>query len=200
LLIRGPLGQVQAQVEPAAEAAALVEALTARGVTPKVAAELIEAHPPGRVRTKLEVFDWLVNNEDKRIGKNPAGYLVASIRSDYQAPGDFRGLKHAEDAAEVKRQAAAAEQKRQKQARAEARAEAEREARLRARWDTLSAAEREAITTKVKAENPGLNRFKAMIEPLCLAELGRRIEDGEISATAASKRQPSLFPDAKARG
>ena len=29
-------------------------------------------------------------NEDRRVGKNPAGYLVASIRSDYQAPGDYQ--------------------------------------------------------------------------------------------------------------
>ena len=28
-------------------------------------------------------------NEDRRVGKNPAGYLVASIRSDYQAPPGF---------------------------------------------------------------------------------------------------------------
>ena len=46
--------------------------------------------PAGRIRTKIEVFDWLLRNEDKRVGKNPAGYLVASIRSDYQVPGDYR--------------------------------------------------------------------------------------------------------------
>ena len=68
----------------------LVEALKLRGVTCKTAQELVDAHPPARIRTKIEVFDWLLRNEDKRIGKNPAGYLVASIRSDYQVPGDYR--------------------------------------------------------------------------------------------------------------
>ena len=58
-------------------------------MTAKTAVELVEAHPAGRIQTKLDVFDWLLRNEDKRVGKNPAGYLVASIRSDYQAPGDF---------------------------------------------------------------------------------------------------------------
>ena len=47
------------------------------------------ATPVHRVRTKIEVFDWLIRNEDKRVGKNPAGYLVASIRSDYQDPRRF---------------------------------------------------------------------------------------------------------------
>ena len=49
-----------------------------------------DATPRPAIRTKLEVFDWLIRNEDKRVGKNPAGYLVASIRSDYQAPGDYQ--------------------------------------------------------------------------------------------------------------
>ena len=68
----------------------LVEALKVRGVTSKTAQELVDTHPVGRIRTKIEVFDWLLRNEDKRVGKNPAGYLVASIRSDYQVPGDYR--------------------------------------------------------------------------------------------------------------
>ena len=68
----------------------LLEALKARGVASKTAQELVDAHPPGRIRTKIEVFDWLLRNEDKRVGKNPAGYLVASIRSDYQVPGDYQ--------------------------------------------------------------------------------------------------------------
>src|SRR5262249_12359962 len=78
------------------EPSELVEALKARGVTSKAEQELVEAHPSGRIRTKLEVFDWLLRNEDRRVGKNPAGYLVASIRSDYQAPGDYQ--THAETA------------------------------------------------------------------------------------------------------
>jgi hypothetical protein len=198
LLIRGPLGRSAPLVEPAAEAAALVEALTERGVTAKVAAELVAVHSPGRVRTKLDVFDWLVKNEDDRVSKNPAGYLVASIRSDYQAPNDFRSARQAQQAAEAKRQAAVEERDRKKQARAEAAAEAEREARLRSRWETLPSSVRESIMAQVKAENPGLRRFKALLEPLYLAELGRRIEAGEIATIATgSKRQPSLFPETK---
>ena len=68
----------------------LIDALKLRRVTSKTAEELVEAHPLSRIRTKIEVFDWLLRNEDKRVGENPAGYLVASIRSDYQVPGDYR--------------------------------------------------------------------------------------------------------------
>ena len=56
----------------------------------KTAQELVDTHSHGRISTKIEVFDWLLRNEDKRVGKNPAGYLVASIRSDYKVPGDYR--------------------------------------------------------------------------------------------------------------
>ena len=35
-----------------------------------------------RGRASVEVFDWLVQNGDKRVVRNPAGYLVASIRAE----------------------------------------------------------------------------------------------------------------------
>ena len=51
-----------------------------------------------------------MKNQDKRVGKNPAGYLVASIRSDYQAPGDFNAAASAKppaaDPADADREAA----------------------------------------------------------------------------------------------
>ena len=48
------------------------------------------------------------------------------------------------------------------------------ESALRARWEGLAAAERDEILAAVKAENPGLERFPKMLEPLCLAEFERR--------------------------
>ena len=87
----------------APEASDLVEALMARGVTPKTASDLVGTHPTARVRTKIEVFDWLMKNEDKRVGKNPAGYLVASIRSDYKAPDEYTRAGDKARAAETAR-------------------------------------------------------------------------------------------------
>jgi hypothetical protein len=202
ILIRGPRGREPSGASPADEAAELIEALTGRGVTPRTAAELVEAHPPGRIRAKLEVFDWLVKNEDRRVGKNPAGYLVASIREDYQAPEDFQPAGEAEQLAEAERLAAEAERRRQEKGRAEAEVARGREAELRARWEALPPPEREAIAAQVRAENPGLRRWKSMLEPLCLDALARRLSgegpraphpDGPKAKGA--KNQPTLFPD-----
>ena len=153
-------------------------------MTAKVAAELVAGHPAGRLRTKLEVFDWLVKNEDKRVGKNPAGYLVASIRSDYQAPGEFAGAARAEAA---KKQAEEVDHKAKKKAREESEKLKAKEAELRARWDKLPEAERESIRAAVKAANPGLGRWKNMLEPLCLAALEAREARPQV-------KQKALFP------
>lgn len=192
LLIRGPHGGGEAPESN--EEIELVDALTERGVSSKTAADLVSLRPSSRVRAKIEVFDWLVRNEDKRVGKNPSGYLVASIRDDYQAPDDYEPPAEADRLAEVERLASEADRRRRDRERQEAEAEAAREAELRARWDALPAGSREAITARVKAENPGLRRWKAMLEPLCLAELGRLLEAGEPIPSVAS--QNSLFPEA----
>ena len=156
---------------PASEAKELADALAHRGVTPKTAADLVAAHPSGRIRTKLEVFDWLVKNEDKRVGKNPAGYLVASIRSDYQPPEDFTAAPAKAKAEEARTKAddlKQAARRKTKDDKAEAEA---REAALRDRWDNLPEADRDQIRASVKAANPGLGRWKHMLEPLCLAAM-----------------------------
>ena len=164
---------IRAQPEAPAEAqpperAVLQETLVARGVAVRVAAELVATHPLHRIRTKVEVFDWLVKNEDKRIGKNPSGFLVASIKADYQEPDDFAAVarteqtrKKTEETARTTRKQANDEQDQQKR----------NESDLRARWDRLTDAERDAIKLAVRAANPGLGRWKNMLEPLCLAAL-----------------------------
>jgi hypothetical protein len=133
------------------------------------------------VRTKLEVFDWLVQNRDRRIAKNPAGYLVASIRADYQTPGEYTA-KAAKAAQRQAQQVLAAEveQRRRVEQEARARAQASREAELRDRWAELNDSQREAIARRIRAGNPALRRWKSMLEPLCLAELERLIEANEL--------------------
>jgi len=166
LLIRAqPAAPAEAQPP---ERSTLIDILVARGVTNRVAQELVGAHPLHRIRTKVEVFDWLMKNQDKRVGKNPSGFLVASIRSDYQAPDDFatvdqteQARKKTEDTAKVAKKKVADDHVQQKQ----------REAELRGRWDKLSDPDREAIKLAVRAANPGLGRWKNMLEPLCLAAM-----------------------------
>ena len=177
----------------------LLEALKVRGVASKTAQELVDTHPHGRISTKIEVFDWLLRNEDKRVGKNPAGYLVASIRSDYKVPGDYRahtsaakqvgtGIERLNSDLQRSRHA-------QRQASEEVQAQRDkvRESRLRAAWEQLSEAERDAILVAVKDENPGLGRWKNMLEPLCLSELETRMQE---SSTETGQRL--LFPEIEA--
>jgi hypothetical protein len=183
ILIRGQAKSADVPV-PETEATILIDALVTRGVTQKVAVALVANHPHGRLKTKLEVFDWLVKNEDKRVGKNPAGYLVASIRSDYQAPGGFTDSAKAE---ETRKKAEEADHKAKKKAREESEKSKTREAELKARWEKLTEAERESIRASVKADNPGLGRWKNMLEPLCLAALEARDASPQV-------RQQGLFP------
>ena len=44
-------------------------------------------------------------------------------------------------------------------------------------WEQLSQVERDAILMAVKEENPGLGRWKNMLEPLCLSELETRMKE-----------------------
>jgi len=170
--------------------------LKARGVTRKTAQELVDSHPSSRIRTKIEVFDWLLRNTDKRVGKNPAGYLVASIRSDYQAPGDYQnqtsGSKPADRGSRQLKANSLRSELVQQQARDEDQAQRNkaREARLRAAWERLTETEREGILAAVKAENPGLGRWKKMLEPLCLAVLETR-----LAAAGGGTSQKFLFSD-----
>ncbi len=193
ILIRGPHGRESSEPSTVDEANELVELLMARGVASKTANELVEERNGSRIRTKIEVFDWMVKNGDKRVGKNPAGYLVASIRADYQAPEDYKPAAEAERLAEDERLAAEAERRRREKEQRDAEVAQHREADLRRKWEALPSTERDAIMARVKAENPGLKRWKSMLEPLCLAELGRRLDAGETAHP--HETQASLFPD-----
>jgi hypothetical protein len=198
IFVRGPWGRDEAAAPAAEETAELIEAMISRGVARRTAAELVDAFPATRVRAKVEVFDWLVEHADKRIGKNPAGYLVTSIRSDYQAPAEYQPPAEAERLAEAERSAAEAEQRRRKQARQEAADAMGREEVIRARWEALDEPRRDEIAARVRADNPGLRRWKAMLLPLCLAALeADLVSAGELPpAPARGTVQPSLFPDA----
>ena len=68
-----------------------VRELIARGITPSAARTLANGFTAETVAMKIEVFDWLVAKKDKRVSKNPPGYLADSIRNDYSTPSGFRG-------------------------------------------------------------------------------------------------------------
>jgi len=67
----------------------LENALVERGVNPVTAGRLVAAGCPDRIRKHVEVFDWLLTQENQAAPNNPAGYLVQSIRDNYEIPERF---------------------------------------------------------------------------------------------------------------
>jgi hypothetical protein len=59
-----------------------------RGVTASTAVRLVRDYSAAVIEAKLQVFDQLTSRRDAKISKNPAGYLVQSIRKDYMQPAD----------------------------------------------------------------------------------------------------------------
>ena len=126
--------------------AGLMAGLVERGVTASSARQLCEDCPEERIRSQLEVFDWLVANNDKRVARNPAGFLVSSIRGEYAPPRTFIS-----EADKAKREQAAALRKQKAEERAERQARLE-EQRCAARsqaiagfWNSLSPIERQRL-------------------------------------------------------
>jgi hypothetical protein len=67
----------------------VVEALIARGVSPGVAKEVCAAQTTEAIQAQLEIFDWLTQQRHPKISRNPAGFLVSSIKGRYAAPKGF---------------------------------------------------------------------------------------------------------------
>ncbi|HOW64836.1 MAG TPA: replication initiator protein A [Candidatus Paceibacterota bacterium] len=103
------------------KAAPDVAAMIKRGVTPSTAREIAQMYPPESVNAHVEVFDWLQARKDPAISRNPAGFLVSSIRRDFAPPPDFlrRRENHREDTRDGKRKRKRQEQQRQRAERDE---------------------------------------------------------------------------------
>ncbi len=132
---------------PSVEMPPLVAEMVKRGVTAKTAAELVKQHQAEAIQAKIDVYDWLVEKQDKRVAKSPEGYLVKSIYDNYKAPKGFVSAVERQkqaDAKQAKERADAAERRRKQEANAQERREKEL---INGFWDGLSkneAAEHEA--------------------------------------------------------
>lgn len=62
---------------------ALQGALARRGVTKSVTARIVRRHSADRIRTQVDAFDRLVATHDRRVSKNPAGFLVRAIEDNF---------------------------------------------------------------------------------------------------------------------
>lgn len=137
---------VQARLvfEPDSPAVELPEAareLISRGVTQTTALKIVEQHPAEKISAKIEVFDWLVGRQDRRLRESPAGYLVKSIVDDYAIPKGFepRAVRDRREEAERRERQRQAEEQRRRQAE-QAREAADR-ARITSFWEAMGPAE-----------------------------------------------------------
>ncbi len=78
---------------PSREDGRLSKRLVERGVTPSVAAELVRDYPQALIDAQLEVLDRLLQSKGRELIRNPAGYLVKSIREDYLPPTNLAKRK-----------------------------------------------------------------------------------------------------------
>jgi hypothetical protein len=81
LFVRSPKAK-----EPSRPMSDLENRLIERGVTATSAVDLVRKYPADAINAKLAVFDALRRTGDRRVSRNPPGYLVRSIREDYVPP------------------------------------------------------------------------------------------------------------------
>ncbi len=67
----------------------LVAELMKRGVHPETAIELAQFHGFEEIHLRLEIFDWLIGKNDRKVASNPAGFLISSILKSYTVPKGF---------------------------------------------------------------------------------------------------------------
>ena len=146
-------------MRPRAHSSAINEALVQRGVSPSTTESVMRKFPMERIETQLEVFDWLVEQKDARVSRNPAGFLIASIKGEYAAPHGFltREERERREQQSARRKARVEERKQQRAAEQSARAE-KLEHTIHEFWRNLSADERLRLEHEALAGATSLQR------------------------------------------
>ena len=63
--------------------------LLRRGVNPTTIRKILAECPAEQIETQLGVFDWMTERRDKKLSRNPPGFLVSAIRGNYELPQGF---------------------------------------------------------------------------------------------------------------
>lgn len=138
----------------------LLKELTERGVTAKVAREIIEDKAIGekRIRQKIELVDWL-KSQDPDCLKRGGGFLTSAIRNDYALPEGFETKAQREaKSAKVKGIVAARARAEEKKAQEQAQKQQEEQARVDEYLAALTPEKREQVIDAAIANDPGLLR------------------------------------------
>lgn len=161
---------------PKPEPSELERTLIDRGVTPATAAQLAARHPADAVRVQVEAFDWLDATKDRRLGRNPAGYLVQSIRDDYAAPPGFESAADRARRAEAERQARRREAEQHRLRKAERAREAAEHAQVTKYWNALGPAEQARLEADALAgADPSLQESYRASRGTPLEPMARRL-------------------------
>jgi hypothetical protein len=84
LFVRAPKSRrPRAETRPLS---ALEQRLVDRGVAVSSAVRLVREYPACQIQEKIEVFDAISTQGNSQTMRNPAGFLVQSIREDYKSP------------------------------------------------------------------------------------------------------------------
>ena len=160
------------------EPSPLLKALVERGVTRAKAEDLIRLHGPERIQQKLEIFDWLAERQDKRIGKSPAGWLVKAVEDDYAAPKGFESRQERQLREEAQRERNRQTAEETQRRRAEERRRVEEAEAVDAYLRGLTPDERASIEAEALArapedvrwnlESPGLALLRGSLQKMAL--------------------------------
>ncbi len=103
-LVKKAGSQIEIEGDPSeTPASPLAAELIHRGIHAAAASELVKAHPAPLIESKVEIFDWLKAKQDRKLAKNPAGYLLKSIADNYAVPPGFVPKAEQQRQAEAKR-------------------------------------------------------------------------------------------------
>jgi len=146
--------------------------LQKRGVTkgrnkPTCAGSLVETYSESLIAEKVAVHDWLLTAGDPRIKKNPAGYLVDSIRFGWPPPSGFKSTSERQAEADARHAAAKRmSERKQRQDLAALKKEQEEDARFE---EFIAAGNAAGTIEHFEADALGFGFFKQYYDD-CLAK------------------------------
>ena len=174
-----------------AEPPALAIELINRGLTKATVTDLVQRHPADFIQLKIDVFDWLLEKQDKRVAKSPAGYLFKSINDDYAAPKGFVSKaeqRQQQEARQAKERTDAEERRRKHEQAARERAESEAIAAYRNALTPDELAQHEADAIAAASEE----MRQALVDPV-MAKFRKtmlvKVTDEHIRQLLASRDQ-----------
>jgi tyrosyl-tRNA synthetase len=112
----------------------------------------VDRYPAEFLESKIDVFDFLTEKQDKRIARSPAGYLVKSIENDYAAPKSYVSKaerQRREESRQAKERHAAQERRRQHEEDAR---QKEEQAAIVTYWESLTPQQQSELDEAAKAQ------------------------------------------------